>query len=114
MNITQDAESTVTPAEWTPPPPPSPRDALLKHIAHAQMPVAAKKLAAKLLARNQAPGTRFVVALSVLRELCHAATNLDVIKHLRRMRAAGLVDYVIFFGPQKVELWFVVKAQEAS
>lgn len=108
MNMQSD-NSTVTPVVWTPDSSvPTSRDAITKSIDDAKMPVATKKLAAKLLARNQAPGTRFVVTLSALRELCHAATNLDVIKHLRRMRAAGLVDYVIFFGPQKVELWFIV------
>lgn len=113
MNLTQDAEPVVIPTEVTPnhPPASTPRDAITKSIVDAKMPVATKKFAAKLLARNQSHGTRFVVTFSVLRGLCHAATNLDVIKHLRRMRAAGLVDYVIFFGPQKVELWFVVKGE---
>lgn len=114
MNLTQDTEPTVTPVEWTPPPAPSPRDTITKAIALAQMPIAAKKLAAKLLAKNKTPGTHFVVAMGELRGLCHAPTNLDVIKHLRHMRAANLVEYTINFGAQRAEMKFVVKAQEQA
>lgn len=112
MNITQDAEPTITPVEWTPPPAPTPRDDLTKRIAHAQMPVAAKKLAAKLLAKNKTPGTHFVVTMGELRGLCHAATNLDVIKHLRHMRATNLVEYTINFGAQRAEIKFLAQGQK--
>ena len=112
MNITQDAEPTVTPVEWTPPPTPTPRDAIVKAIAHAQMPVAAEKLAAKLLAKNKTFGTHFVVTMGELRSLCHAATNLDVIKHLRHMRAANLLEYTINFGAQRAEMKFLAQGQK--
>lgn len=109
MNLTQDAEPIVIPADVTPEPMPvTPRDAITKSITDATMPVAAKKLAAKLLAKNKAPGTHFVVTMLDLRAMCHAATNLDVIKHLRRLRAANLVEYTINFGTQKVEMRFIV------
>jgi hypothetical protein len=47
-----------------------------------------------------------------LRRLCHAVTNLDVVKHLRRMRREGLIEYSIDYANQRVELKFVVTAQE--
>lgn len=108
----QPIESTATPAEWTPPPPPTPRDDLTKRIAYAAMPVAAKKLAAKLLAKNQNVGTRFIVTMGELRTICHAATNLDVIKHLRQIRAANLVEYTINFGAQRAEMKFLAQGQK--
>ena len=103
MNTAHDSIIEVNPD----PPAPTPRDIITKHIAHAQMPAATKKLAAKLLAHNQQPGTRFLVKMAELRGICHAATNIDVLKHLRRMRAIGLLEYTIFFGTQTAEMRFV-------
>lgn len=111
-------EPITTAPETTEPAPVTSRDAMrgaiIEWIAGAEMPQATKKLATKLLGRNQTPGTRFVVKLTELRGMCHAATNLDVIKHLRKMRAAGLVEYIVFFGTQLVELRFVTNRVEES
>jgi hypothetical protein len=96
-NQTGDAQGPITTA----------RDTILQRIESAQMPQSTKKLAAKLLEENRNPGHSFIVPMSALRRLCHAVTNLDVVKHLRRMRRVGLIEYEIDYQTQRVELKFV-------
>jgi hypothetical protein len=101
-NQTGDVQKSVTTA----------RDAITQQIEAAQMPQSTKKLAAKLFQENHHPGQSFWLPMSALRRLCHAVTNLDVVKHLRRMRRVGLIEYSIDYQTQRVELKFITTQGE--
>lgn len=104
MNIPQ-------PETTAPPPVPPIRDAIAARIDSATLPVATKKLARKLLDENRHPGQPFPVSMTILRQMRHAVTNLDVLKDLRRMQRAGLIEYEIDYMAQKVTLKFVAKPE---
>ncbi len=100
---------TIEPTTQTEPAtPPPPRAAIIARIRAAQMPQVTKKLASKLLERNLLLGDTFHLTFGVLRQMCHGTNNIEVTKHLRRMREKGIITYTIDFQSQQVALTFVV------
>lgn len=109
MNITQ----TIDPPTQTEPVAlPTDRATITARIRAAHMPQVTKKLAGKLLERNLLLGDTFHLTFGALRQMCHGSDNLQVTKHLRRMRMASLITYTIDFQAQQVALKFVVKSDQ--
>lgn len=80
---------------------------LEERIAKAAIPHQSKQLARELLTVNRTVGFDFSVSMAKARKMCHAATNLDVIKHLRKLHHAGLIDYEFDSTNQRVIVRFL-------
>jgi hypothetical protein len=108
MNI---AEQVSQPEATTESKPPTIRDTIESRIREAHMPQATKKFATRLLQQNASVGTSFRLSMATLRKMRHAATNLDVIKCLARLRRVGLVTYSVEQQAQQVTLQFIVNGK---
>lgn len=105
MNITTKTEEPSTQEQSKQ----TPRSNVTARIREAQMPQVTKKFANRLLAENHNVGGTFNLSMANLRKLRFAATNLDVVKSLAKLRRVGLLTYAINQQTQVVEMRFVVK-----
>lgn len=101
MNVTPQ-ESPDVPTT----PPSSPRSTIQARIREARMPQVTKKFGLRILEKNATVGTTFYLSMKDLSVMRHAATNLDVVKCLRRLRSANLLTYTIDHQSSKVTLKF--------
>lgn len=108
MNITQAPEQTE-PTTQEQEEKRSPRAHIITRIREERMPQATKKFANRLLAENHNVGSIFSLSMGKLRKLRHAATNLEVVKCLARLRRVGLIAYEINQTTQVVSIRFLVK-----
>lgn len=78
-----------------------------ERISKAAIPHQSKQLARELLALNYTVSVDFSVSMAKARKMCHAEINIDVIKHLRKLHHAGLIDYEFDSTNQRVMVRFL-------
>lgn len=105
MNITTKTEEPTTQEQSHP----TDRKEVEARIREAQMPQVTKKFANRLIVENHNVGGAFSLSMASLRKLRFAATNLDVVKSLAKMRRVGLIAYEINQTTQIVSIRFLVK-----